>query len=111
MSLGKGFLVVGLGALALIARLVVADETSPAPKEAGAAAEKDANPAPGASAAAGETIEQLIEQLDAADFGTREKAWGKTGSEGESGHCRPGEGRRQWRPGGLQPRDQRSGKC
>ena len=38
MSLLKGLLVVGVGALGLLARLVLADETPPVPKEAATAA-------------------------------------------------------------------------
>ena len=92
MSLGKGFLIVGVGALALLTRLVVADETPPAPRETAAAAEKDAKPAAAGEspvadgtspAAAGETIAQLIEQLDSADFGTRDKAAGKLAARGK----------------------------
>jgi hypothetical protein len=78
MSLGKCFLVVGVGALALLSRLVVADDAPPVPKETVAAAVKDAKPV-----AAGETVEQLIEQLDSADFDTRDKASGKLAAKGK----------------------------
>ena len=88
MSLGKGFLVVGVGSLVLLTRLVVAGETVPAAAAAkgnAAAAEKDAKPAATTeSPAAGESVEQLIEQLDSADYDTREAACGKLAAKGKA---------------------------
>jgi hypothetical protein len=87
MSLGKGFLVLGVACLALFTRLVAADETAPAAAKGDvAAADKEAKPpvvaAP--SAAAGESTEQLIEQLDSAEFDKREAACGKLAAKGKA---------------------------
>jgi len=61
--------------------MVVAGETvpaAPAAKENVATAEKDAKPA-----TAGESIEQLIEQLDSAEYDKREAACGKLAAKGK----------------------------
>ncbi|MGO9112468.1 MAG: HEAT repeat domain-containing protein [Thermoguttaceae bacterium] len=97
MSLRKGFLLIGVGSLALLTSVGVADETAPATvannenvaaAEQGAkpaAAEQGAKPAPSDSpAAAREAMEQLIEQLDAPDFDTRERACGKLAAMGKT---------------------------
>ena len=75
MSLGKGFLLLGVGSLVMFARLLMAGDTGPAAPPAG----KEAKPATAGQspAAAVESIEQLIEQLDAAEFDKREAACGK----------------------------------
>ncbi len=87
MSLGKGYLIVAVGSLALFTSLVMAAETAPAAKGdvAAPAAQKDAKPAAAAPspAAAGESVAQLIEQLDAADFDKREAACGKLAAKGK----------------------------
>ena len=81
MSLGKGFLFVGVSSLALLTRLVVAGETLSSAKENGAASpvEKAAKPAE-----AGESVEQLIQQLDSADYDTRDRACGKLAAKGKA---------------------------
>ena len=82
MSLGKAGLFLGLGSLVLLARLVVAGETTPAghADQGGVAeAEKDAKPAAG-----GESVEQLIEQLDSAEYDKREAACGKLAAKGKA---------------------------
>jgi uncharacterized protein (UPF0147 family) len=55
----------------------VAGETPPAAKGNAAKAEQNAKPA-----AAGESVAQLVEQLDAADYGTRERASAKLAAKG-----------------------------
>ncbi|MEI8374967.1 MAG: hypothetical protein WCJ35_19255 [Planctomycetota bacterium] len=57
--------------MALLTGLVMAGETPPAPKENGAATAR-------------ESVEQLIEQLDAADYDTREAACGKLAAKGKA---------------------------
>ena len=77
MSLHKGLLVVGVGSLVLLTRLVVAGETGPA-GTANAPAAKKAAPA-----AAGESVEHLIGQLDSPNFDEREAACGKLAAKGK----------------------------
>jgi len=80
MSVVKAFLVVCVGSLALLTALVVAEDKVPAAAAQGiaAAAEKDAKPA------AGESVEQLIEQLDSAEFDRRESACGMLAAKGKA---------------------------
>jgi hypothetical protein len=82
MLLDRTPLVVGVGCLALLARLAVAgdvDSTTPAATGNAETSEKDAK-----LAVAGQSIAQLIEQLDAADYDTREAACGKLASKGKA---------------------------
>jgi hypothetical protein len=73
-----GLLIVGFGSLALLAGSVLADDA------AKAAPGDKAKPADGAkSPAASESIEQLIEQLDAAEFKDREAACAKLAAKGK----------------------------
>ena len=76
MSLGKGVLFTGISSLALLAGLAVAGETPSSSKENGAV-EKNAKPA------AAESVGQLIKQLDAAEFDTREAACTKLAAKGK----------------------------
>jgi len=79
MSMAKIFLAIGVGCLALLTRLVMADETVPVAAAPGrVAAEKVTKPT------AGESVEQLIGQLDSAEFDTRESASGKLAAKGKS---------------------------
>ena len=91
MSLGKGFLFVGASFLALLTGLVVAGETPSSSKEKDAAKAKAAadSKLPAAAdtkapAAAGESVEQLIGQLDATDYDSREAACGKLAAKGKA---------------------------
>jgi hypothetical protein len=86
MSLGKGLLFIGVGSLALLTRLVVGGETGPATpgaKESAAAkpAEKEGKPA---TVVGDDAIERLIEQLDSADYDTRETACKKLAETGKA---------------------------
>ncbi len=72
MSLGKGFQLLGASSLVLLTQLVVAGEAPSSSKN-------DAAPA-----AASESVEQLIGQLDAADYDTREAACGKLAAKGKA---------------------------
>ncbi len=89
MSSCKGFLVAGLGFSVLLSGLVMAAETPPAGKENGTApAVQEGGPAQAArdvkSSATGESLEQLIEQLDSAEFKDRENACEKLAAKGKA---------------------------
>ena len=90
MSLGKGFLFLGVSFLALLAGSVVAGETAPSSKKDGAvpaakAAAKDVKPAAdGKLPATGESVEQLIAQLDAPKYNDRETASEKLAAKGKA---------------------------
>jgi len=82
MTLGKRFLLVGIGFLALFTNLVIADEPLPTAKEqiATQSAKKEIESA----AASRQSTDQLIEELDSADFETREQACGKLAALGKA---------------------------
>ncbi len=83
MALRKAFLFIGVSSLALLVRLAVANETPSSSKEKAAAAEKDAKPEIAGESSA-ETIEQLIAQLDSAEFKEREAASAKLAARGKA---------------------------
>jgi hypothetical protein len=79
MPRGKLFLIVGLGSLALLTRLGMAVEPPAAKENVATPEKKDAR-----SAAAGESIEQLIAQLDSAKYEDRETACAKLAAKGKA---------------------------
>jgi hypothetical protein len=79
MSLRNQIFVVAFSSLALLAGLAPAADTAPVKQVPG----KDAKAAAAGSPAAAESIAQLVEQLDSADFGTREAACGKLAAKGK----------------------------